>query len=145
MIFLHDGDKSFCLNVLGYEFAGATDASDANWLDVEVIVDQARGDSWRQHGPYLQTFELNKFLSWLELIGVASSASRISFLEGELAFEYTNESKLLVWLDFNFHPKGVKYNYSEDSEYSLDFLCDQSVLNDLIVGVRKMIGDYPVR
>lgn len=145
MIRLYDVDKSFSLKVQGYEFASATEGSDANWLDIEIIVAQECGESWRQHGPYLQTFELNELVSWLELISEAPKASRINFLEGELAFEYTDDSTLTVWLDFNFHPKGKEYDYSKDSEYSLVFLCSQSVLEGLILGVRKMARSYPVR
>jgi hypothetical protein len=145
MIRLCDFDKSFSLKVRGYEFADATGESDANWLDIEIIVAQECGDSWRQHGPYLQTFELNKLVSWLELISEAPKASRISFLEGELAFEYTNDSTLIVWLDFNFHPKGKEYDYSKNSEWSLVFLCSHSVLDGLVLGVRKIARNYPVR
>ncbi len=145
MIRLYDCDKKFGLNVRGYEFANATDESDANWLDIEITVDQERGGSWWQHGPYLQTVELNKLLSWLELMSAEPRASRINFLEGELAFEYTDESKLIVWLDFSFHPKGKEYDYSKDSECSLVFLCNQRVLGDLILGVREMARNYPVR
>lgn len=145
MIRLYDVDKSFSLKVRGYEFAGATEESDANWLDIEIIVAQECGESWRQHGPYLQTFELNKLVSWLELISEAPKASRINFLEGELAFEYTDDSTLIVWLDFNFHPEGKEYDYSKDSECSLVFLCSQSVLDGLILGVRKMARNYPIR
>ena len=145
MIELFDRGNKFKLDVQSYEFPGSKDELDANWLVVGIEVDQNGGISWSERGPYLRTCELVGFLGWLKSLHGNVEASRIEFIEGELAFEYTDDMRLGVILDFNFHPKGQDYDYSSDHEFSLYFKITEKQRADLIRAVEQLIKEYPER
>lgn len=145
MIDLFDKGNKFSLKVKGYEFPGAQDELDANWLVVSIDVEHKAGESWSACGPYLRTHELLGLLRWLRSLKTGVPPSRIAFTEGELAFSYLGDKQLTVIFDFNFHPKGAAYDYSSDREFSLPFNVDNKGLANLIRSVEETIREFPER
>ena len=145
MIDLFDKGNKFSLKVKGYEFPGAQDELDANWLVVSIDVEHKAGEPWRACGPYLRTNELLRLLRWLRSLKAGVQPSRIAFTEGELAFSYLGDMQLAVILDFNFHPKGAAYDYSSDRGFSLRVNVDDKGLGNVIRSVEEAIREFPER
>ncbi|WP_141562854.1 WapI family immunity protein [Pseudomonas sp. ICMP 8385] len=142
---MFDRGNKFALSIQAYEFPEANDELDANWLVVGIEIEQEDGVGWRAHGPYLRTRELVKLLRWLQNLTVKATPSRMDFMEGELAFDYTDDMLLGIKLDFSFHPKGAEYDYLVDRECSLYFRVNDKEIADLIFAVEQTIKTFPER
>lgn len=145
MIKLSSEEKLFLLRVLAYEFPGAKESDDANWLVVEI--EAADGSlSWCAKGAFLRTHELVALHKWLGTIASNKKVgSEVSFTEGELAFRFEPENELVVVLDFEFHPKGSNYDYANDLAFSMRFHMPDVKLSSLISDLEREIKKFPVR
>lgn len=143
---LKNKDSQFKLTISGYEFPNATNADDANWLNVKVDCKHYT-DEWSVKGVFIRTIELVELREWLSSIrNQEQTISRKSFTEHELAFEYsTISSALSVYLDFDCHPKGNKYNLGYDSEYQLSFQFNEVLGGKLVESLDKLLKSYPVK
>lgn len=145
MIKLSCEDKLFLLRVLAYEFPGAKESDDANWLVVEIEAADA-SMSWSAKGAFLRAHELVALHKWLGTIASNNKVgSEISFTEGELAFRFEPENELIVVLDFEFHPKGSNYDYANDLAFSIRFHISDVELFSLISDLEREIKKFPVR
>ncbi|KAE9651716.1 hypothetical protein EJD88_18370 [Pseudomonas sp. PB105] len=145
MISLSDRGNKFSCEVKTYEFPNAKDDLDANWLIICIKAEQEVEGSWTACGPYLRTHELVSLSKWLKSLQVEMLPSRIEFMEGELAFEFSGDMKFVVMLDFNFHPRSAVYDYSSDREFPLYFSIDENTITELICSVEKAIRVFPKR
>lgn len=137
-----DNSATFELSILGYEYPYSPNKDDANWLMVGINITDQNELSWSAKDNCLRTFELIKLKDWLYSIqNDMSSNSTISFTENELAFRYESPGIFKVVLDFNFHPKGVNYNYDDDTEYVICFIVNEKHL----ISLRKSVNDYIMR
>jgi hypothetical protein len=138
-------DSSFKLKVLGYEFQNSTDTDDSNWLSVRIDCTD-NTNKWSASGGFLRTMELIEIQEWLSSINDADSPlNRLSFTEHEIAFEYLDDGRLVVCLDYDCHPKGVNYNLNDDTEYQMYFTCNNKALKRLIADIDTALKMYPVR
>jgi hypothetical protein len=148
MMKIFEGEKSFALDVLDYEFPGAQEYYDANWLNVKI---EASDESyaWIATDSCLLTTELKELCAWLRSLDDNSEEELLlEFMEGELKFKHDPAEELLkVILDFSFHPKGEKFVYGDggDSEYEMCFHTEKFKRNGLIKSLEKLLGAFPVR
>nr|BFD41362.1 hypothetical protein FFPRI1PSEUD_28610 [Pseudomonas sp. FFPRI_1] len=145
MIDICDENKRFSLEVCSYEFPSASDSDDANWLLVEVQVEDGEGVSWSAKEACLRTFELVELLDWFRSVLVGRLEKGIYFTEGELAFSYLADKILCVSLDFGFHPKGLDYVYGVDCEKLVKFSIDQKTISGVIKGLELSVSKFPIR
>lgn len=142
------GKKNFELNILSYQIENADNFYDANWLNVRI--DASVDDfCWSAIDSCLLTMELKELVAWLEKIeSSCSEVESIDFTEGELRFKYEAKKNLMiVFLDFNFHPKGDGYIYGEngDEEFKMAFPITPSVLRSLISKLKLAAEKFVVR
>ncbi len=145
MLKLQHGNKSFEFNVVGYQFPKSTDYDDANWLTISVSVSDD-DNSWNAIDNCLSTTELQELRHWLFSVRAKGTEnSSISFLEGELEFEYcSHNNELVVILDFNFHPKGDKYDYAGgEEEYKVVFDMSEKSIATTLAGLDSLIDKCP--
>lgn len=147
MLRLRNGDASFDLDIEGYEFDAAMDYDDANWLVIKIVC----SDQWHQWSATdscLLTYELKEFYDWVgSLESLVSERSSLSFLEGELEFEYEKTTDdLSIILNFKFHPKGNNFQYGEDGDerYVMKFQMNNR-LDHLLSDIRTLIDKFPER
>lgn len=139
---LFDSKKKFRLEIVGYEFEGATSYHDSNWLNVSIEVED-NDLRWSAEDPCLSTLELIRLRDWLNNL-LHDSEKGIYFTEHELAFEFDRESSILsILLVYGFHPNAGKEGQDED--YRLDFSMNQSKINLLISDVDRWLAKYPHR
>jgi hypothetical protein len=147
MLRLRNGGASFELDVERYEFDAAMDYDDANWLIVKIVCSDQQ-HQWSATDSCLLTYELKELYSWLEsLKSLLVEKSSISFLEGELAFEYEKNTDILsVVLNFKFHPKGSSFQYGEDGDdkYVMNFQTSD-YLSQLLLDIKALIDKFPER
>ncbi len=147
MLKLQHDNKLFEFNVVSYQYPKSTDYDDANWLIVSISASDAV-NSWEAEDSCLLTTELQELRHWL-----FSSSSKekennsISFLEGELEFEYCGQKdELSVILDFSFHPKGDKYDYAGgEEEYKMMFNMSKEAIDKALASLDVLIDKYPER
>lgn len=101
-------------------------------------------EGWQATGAFLRIPELQIILN--KLIEVYQkptvSVERINLIENELAFS-NGPNKISIHLDFYAHPKGQDYDYNEDREYSISFVLDIPILNNLIQSIERDIRRFP--
>ncbi|MBT3011098.1 MAG: hypothetical protein N0C84_23980 [Candidatus Thiodiazotropha taylori] len=147
MLRLRSRDASFELDIERYEFDAALDYDDANWLVVKIVGSDQQYQ-WSATDSCLLTYELKELYDWVSSLGsLIGETSSISFLEGELGFEFektTNE--LSIVLNFNFHPKGRSFQYGEDGDerYIMKFQLSNG-LGHLLLGIKTLIDKFPER
>lgn len=135
-----NNSSTLCLEILGYEYPNSHDKFDSNWLSVSVEV-TAGNDYWKAKDASLRTFELVNLRSWLlAIINENPISNEINFTENELAFRY-EYGKLIVILDFNFHPKGD--DYDEDNEYCFEVKLTLKGLSKIIEELSEYIDKFP--
>ncbi|MGE8412840.1 MAG: hypothetical protein ACN6QY_10810 [Pseudomonas sp.] len=145
MIDICDGDKRFSLKVCSYEFPFASDSDDANWLSVEVQVEDGDGVEWSAKEACLRTFELVELLDWFRSILVGRIKKEIYFTEGELGFSYVADKTLCVSFDFGFHPKGLNYEYGVDCEKLVSFSIDKKIICNIVEELEVLVSKFPIR
>ncbi len=139
-------DKKFRLEILGYEFSTSEFIEDLNWLNINIDV-SSEDFSWQAKGSYLKSNELFEIYNWFITINQEKQIKeRLNFLEHELSFSYDKLNReLTIYLDFNFHPKGIEYDYNNDSEYSIIFSLDEINIKSIIKSLKSYTKTYPIR
>nr|WP_294859431.1 hypothetical protein [uncultured Fluviicola sp.] len=142
-MYLKNNSSCFELKILSYSDSVASLQEDRDWLDVSIhVVDGSL--EWQTTGTFLRVPELQIILN--KLIEVfqkpTTSVERINLIENELAFSI-GPNEISIHLDFYAHPKGKNYDYNEDSEYTISFILDTPILNNLIHGIERDIRRFP--
>ena len=142
-------DASVHLKVLGYQFVTFTCNEDAQWLMVQVEVnDKQAGLCWGAIDPCLMVSELEAIRDWLRSIHRSDhpTPARLSFLEPCLALIYQDHS-IGIALAHELHPNAAGKNRRiiNDQEYTLFFEPDQEQLSALICDVEELMAAYPQR
>src|SRR4051794_27104860 len=79
-------DGSLRLTVTGYQYPGAAEWWDANWLQVRAAVRHPRG-AWEATAPCVLTTDLPEIADWLEALAVGRPAApNLEFIEPNLRF-----------------------------------------------------------
>jgi len=145
---LRQQGNTFKLDIVGYEYPNSDEYYDANWIVVKIDVVDG-GNHWSAEDKCLQTYELADLVDWLNGVKLHDTNEQgISFLESEISFRVADDyNKLQVVLDFNFHPKGLKYIYGEggDEEYVLEFDINELMVQGLISNIKKLAERFPER
>lgn len=138
-------NKLFKLNVLGYEYPQSRNVDDANWLKIKV--DCIDGDlQWTSSGSFMRTIEIEALFNWLIDIENNKKVDRLYFTENEISFDFdVVKGFFIVCLDFDLHPKGMRYDLDCDDEYKIEFCFNSELLTSVINDVKKISSEYPVR
>lgn len=137
------------LEILGYQFVTFTCDEDAQWLVVQVEVDDKQaGLCWGTIDPCLMASELEAIQDWLRSIhrGEHPAPTRLSFMEPRLALIYQDHS-IGIALAHELRPNAAGKNHRiiTDQEYTLFFEPDQEQLSALICDVEELMAAYPQR
>ena len=133
----------FQLSILDLEFENPEFQEDQEWLVIKMEAHDPEIGEWHAQGPFLRKIEIQQLSQWLKNIAeTCALASRLCFLENELAFEYDKKSNMLsVLLDFDFHPKGKQYEYGKDQEYCMDFHLTKSIILKLSRDIDQTLAE----
>lgn len=146
MIFLIDKDKKFTLEVLGYEFSSPDLFEDLNWVNVKINAREFNNE-WSATSSVLTAVELQELYIWLKNIRNENyEKPRINFIENEFSMGVdVQNKKIIIYLTFDFHPKGKLFDYGKDFEHELFFDLTLNRIDELLKGLQKLVRDFPIR
>ncbi len=146
MIFLINKNTKFTLDILGYEFHNSKLFEDLNWLNVKITAKDSNND-WNSSSAILTAIELQELYVWLKNIRNENyEKSRINFIESEFSMGIdVQNKKIIIYLTFDFHPKGNFFDYGKDFEYELFFDLTPKRMDELLKGLQKLVRDFPVK
>lgn len=143
---LVDKNSMFSLDVLDFESHNSNLAEDLNWINIRIIAEDDK-NKWSASGPFINTKELFELFLWFKKCNKNLEFSeRIDFIENEFSVEIDRVNNvILIYLDFDFHPKGKNYVYLKDSEYKLKFDLDFINMDEIIYSLQKLINEFPIK
>jgi hypothetical protein len=141
-MYFKDKKKQCKIEIEGQEFEFSDCESDLEWLMISIDVDDGV-NKWKCKGPFLRKKEIQELADWFHQVKLKSLSipKRISFTEHELSFEF-DDKDLFIYFDFDAHPKGKSYNYSNDREYKVVFPLNGDELMTASKYLEKM-SQYP--
>lgn len=140
---IKDNKNIFKLKVVGYQYPGAKNIDDRNWLNVQLEVSN-RDKTWRLEDPILQTFELAELSKWL-----ISTENEIEFLEPTISFnkKQLSEQKFLVRIFFSDECRiesEFKLEIDIEKGRFLEFKVSDSALKECSDKLRTSMDKYPI-
>jgi hypothetical protein len=141
------GGQSLNVDLKGYQFPGATDYWDGNWLMVAISANHPEG-AWRTTDPSLLTFEVAELVAWLEAIADGNQvASDIGFIEPNLSFELVHVAgvaSVRVYFELESRPEWAKSS-RPTGEFWMDFALSDRDLPAAANSLRAQLAAFPVR
>jgi len=148
MTFTGIDNQTVELKIANYQYPDINDGDwDGNWLNIYLNVKSKVGN-WQTVDPSLTTWEVRELINWLETLSKNSRPEYIdmSFTEPNLKFELLN--------DFNADKKTFKIKFNlesrpqsatDDKEYFVDVVADNSELKRLSTELKSELSKYPER
>lgn len=148
----HDIKLSF--EIVGYQFPGITQGSDADWCNVALHLQQGE-KSFKVIDPAIEAKDLPDLLKWFTDLSERRlpSFAHISFLEPCFSFEFYNcketTVRIGVHLDCemrpNFYLDQLGYQPEDDEDYIVVFDLTDKNFADNIQSLKTTMQQYPIR
>ncbi|HSS80794.1 MAG TPA: hypothetical protein VLK24_06315 [Gaiellaceae bacterium] len=115
--------NSLALEIAGYEFP-ETSRDSLQWLVIRLDA-EVGGRRWTCEDPFLQTEDVDRLATWLELAAEGFAKHSIAFLEPELELDASPEAdgliRLRAWLEFAARPPWAKAE-SREHDFAIELL-----------------------
>jgi len=136
------------LEIVGYQFAAAKDAWDANWLRVHVRA-SVDGREWDSIDPCLLTSEVSEIAVWLEYLADGMDVAPLEFLEPELVFDLVGRDgdliRLRVWFAGGLRPSWAPYDAMPSRDLAAEIAVTREELTRAAADLREQVRRFPDR
>lgn len=140
-----NGDR-LALEIVRYEFP-ATARDSLEWLVIRFSA-EVGGREWAGEDACLETPEVDRLATWLELAAEGFAKHTIAFTEPTLEFEASPKAdgliRLRVWVEWGFRPPWAPSEFP-DHDFAVELLLPPAELMAAAADLREQRRRFPDR
>lgn len=148
MTFTGIDNQTVELKITNYQYPDINDGDwDGNWLNIYLNVKSKKGH-WQTVDPSLTTWEVQSLIDWFDTLSQNARPEYVDmgFTEPNLSFELltdfdSDKKTFRIKFDLESRPQSA----TDDKEYFLDVIADNSELKRISTELKNELSKYPER